>query len=58
MDMFQAPTLLVDPLSDTFGAAEKEADAGNPQGGATTASKAPTTCAFTIFQDEDDKENR
>ncbi|XP_055362574.1 mitotic checkpoint serine/threonine-protein kinase BUB1 isoform X3 [Betta splendens] len=55
MDMFQAPTLLIDPLSNT--SVLQSAEAGHQaQGDASTFSKPPTTTPFTIFQD-DDKEN-
>ncbi|XP_070843366.1 mitotic checkpoint serine/threonine-protein kinase BUB1 [Chaetodon trifascialis] len=60
MDMFQAPTLLEDPFSNTSAlhAAEKEAEPGYPRnGGVSSLTKPPTTAQFTIFQDDTDKEN-
>ncbi|XP_037607527.1 mitotic checkpoint serine/threonine-protein kinase BUB1 isoform X1 [Sebastes umbrosus] len=60
MDMFQAPTLLEDPFSNTSAlhAAETEFDPGYPRnGGVSSFSKPSTTAAFTVFQDDTDKEN-
>ncbi|XP_040921025.1 mitotic checkpoint serine/threonine-protein kinase BUB1 isoform X2 [Toxotes jaculatrix] len=60
MDMFQAPTLLEDPFTNTsvLHAAEKGFDPGYPRnGGASSFTNPPTTTPFTIFQDDTDKEN-
>ncbi|KAI3364637.1 hypothetical protein L3Q82_011420 [Scortum barcoo] len=58
MDMFQAPTLLEDPFSDTSALHAAERDV-NPTyaGGASSFTKPPATTPFTIFQDDTDKEN-
>lgn len=61
MDMFQAPTFLEEPFSSTsvLHAAEKESEAlfWTGAGGASSLSKPPTMTPFTIFQDDDNKEN-
>uniref|UniRef100_H3CAW3 BUB1 mitotic checkpoint serine/threonine kinase n=1 Tax=Tetraodon nigroviridis TaxID=99883 RepID=H3CAW3_TETNG len=67
MDMFQAPTLLGDPFSNTsaFPAPEMEAEpapahlerALSSEGGGSLLAKPPAAAAFTIFQDDQDKEN-
>ncbi|KAM7368280.1 hypothetical protein PAMP_014515 [Pampus punctatissimus] len=60
MDMFQAPTLLEDPFNNTsvLHTAERGFDAGYPcNGGVSLFNKLPTTTPFTIFQDDNDKEN-
>ncbi|XP_018530145.1 mitotic checkpoint serine/threonine-protein kinase BUB1 isoform X1 [Lates calcarifer] len=60
MDMFQAPTLLEDPFSSTSAlhTAEREFEAGHQiNGGASSFTNPPTTAPFTIFQDDNDKEN-
>ncbi|XP_071324022.1 mitotic checkpoint serine/threonine-protein kinase BUB1 isoform X2 [Trachinotus anak] len=60
MDMFQAPTLLEDPFNNTSvpHAAEKDFDAGYPRyGGASSFTNPPPAAPFTIFQDDNDKEN-
>ncbi|KAK9531950.1 hypothetical protein VZT92_011338 [Zoarces viviparus] len=54
MDMFQAPTLLQDPLSNT--APRRAAERGfDPRYPGTGVSSSPAP--FTVFQDETDKEN-
>nr|XP_046228859.1 mitotic checkpoint serine/threonine-protein kinase BUB1 isoform X2 [Scatophagus argus] len=60
MDMFQAPTLLEDPFSNTsvLHSAAKEAEATHPtNGGAVPFIKPLTTAPFAIFQDNTEKEN-
>ncbi|XP_008296329.1 mitotic checkpoint serine/threonine-protein kinase BUB1 [Stegastes partitus] len=60
MDMFQAPTFLEEPFSNTSAlhAVEKEFDAGcSRYGGVSAPAVPPTAAAFTIFQDDNDKEN-
>uniref|UniRef100_A0A8D3CV91 BUB1 N-terminal domain-containing protein n=1 Tax=Scophthalmus maximus TaxID=52904 RepID=A0A8D3CV91_SCOMX len=60
MDMFQAPTLLEDPFNSTSAphTAETELDAGCPRnGGASVFTNPPAMAPFTIFQDDNDKEN-
>uniref|UniRef100_H3BWR7 BUB1 mitotic checkpoint serine/threonine kinase n=1 Tax=Tetraodon nigroviridis TaxID=99883 RepID=H3BWR7_TETNG len=60
MDMFQAPTLLGDPFSNTsaFPAPEMEAEPAPAHlGGGSLLAKPPAAAAFTIFQDDQDKEN-
>ncbi|KAM8726020.1 mitotic checkpoint serine/threonine-protein kinase BUB1 isoform 1-T1 [Acanthopagrus schlegelii] len=60
MDMFQAPTLLEDPFSNTsmVHTAEGAEPPGYPSNvGVSSLTKPPTTAPFTIFQDDTDKEN-
>ncbi|KAG7220516.1 hypothetical protein INR49_018043 [Caranx melampygus] len=59
MDMFQAPTLLEDPFNNTS-ALHTEADGGHQRyAGASSNPRPPAAAAapFTIFQDDNDKEN-
>ncbi|XP_070705313.1 mitotic checkpoint serine/threonine-protein kinase BUB1 isoform X2 [Pempheris klunzingeri] len=59
MDMFQAPTLLEDPFNNTsvLHTAEKDFAPGHPRNGAVSSLAKPPTTAFTIFEDNADKEN-
>ncbi|XP_056260617.1 mitotic checkpoint serine/threonine-protein kinase BUB1 isoform X1 [Seriola aureovittata] len=60
MDMFQAPTLLEDPFTNTSAlhTAEKEFDARYQRFGSTsTLTNPPAATPFPIFQDDNDKEN-
>ncbi|XP_056872442.1 mitotic checkpoint serine/threonine-protein kinase BUB1 isoform X1 [Takifugu flavidus] len=60
MDMFQAPTLLEDPFNKTsaFPSSEVEAEpAPLKHGGDSYFTKPRAAASFTIFQDEQDKEN-
>ncbi|XP_054474545.1 LOW QUALITY PROTEIN: mitotic checkpoint serine/threonine-protein kinase BUB1 [Anoplopoma fimbria] len=58
MDMFQAPTLLEDPFSNTslLHTAEREFDPGY-HGKGVSSLPPLTTAPFTVFQDDGDKEN-
>ncbi|XP_072218664.1 uncharacterized protein [Leuresthes tenuis] len=58
MDMFQAPTLLEDTFSSTSQLHAAERDfAVERSGGVFSLTKPATAAPFTIFQDNDDKEN-
>uniref|UniRef100_A0A3Q3JEY5 Protein kinase domain-containing protein n=2 Tax=Monopterus albus TaxID=43700 RepID=A0A3Q3JEY5_MONAL len=60
MDMFQAPTLIEDPFHNTsvLRTVEKECEGGYQRnGGVSSFVYPPTTARFTIFQDNNDKEN-
>uniref|UniRef100_A0A3P9JIU4 BUB1 mitotic checkpoint serine/threonine kinase n=2 Tax=Oryzias latipes TaxID=8090 RepID=A0A3P9JIU4_ORYLA len=59
MDMFQAPTFLEEPVSDSshLNASERDLEDG-ASGGGPLWSRLPEVAPFTIFQDhEEDKEN-
>ncbi|XP_028252612.1 mitotic checkpoint serine/threonine-protein kinase BUB1 isoform X2 [Parambassis ranga] len=58
MDMFQAPTLLEDRFNNTSVLhSEKEPEAECSKYGIPSLPKLPTATPFTIYEDENDKEN-